>query len=429
MSTRVINDYTPKVSAGEPYRSPGLFCANVVDSGSPPIDGTYFWPLGNGSELWVNAPGATCPTRWAVRLTYGINTVAPDQYVYTDSGASVDRSAIGTPNSLYSFRPGFDDSLQKLMMVADSQVIDTTHCVPVMRSNPVSCRRGGNLEFGTNTLVAISDEGACFANNTMVVDIQTEPAMSKGLCTGSEVGQSTAVIGASGSYAAWLALAIGDEDNFNAIHESSQPGKPSAEYVVTCDYDVRNAYAFYEVTLSTQATLNGTTLRLVAAQGDNRCERPPSYGADLSGLLAEVAASSWQLLNENAGNDGWFDTLAQFAWHNVERKKRTMFAFNNSRNGLEDVLGLTAALVGAYMNSSLVPVPAKAIVANMRIGSGRAWAIAFVAPPLFTAIAIAVLLWKLSNGAESRLVEDLIVAPSGTEGQSRYVLVDREPRM
>jgi hypothetical protein len=246
--------------------------------------------------------------------------------------------------------------------------------------------------------------------------------MAKGLCTTGKVGQATMVLGATYEYAAWLAFSMGDQSAYDAIRSAVDRGDASSRYVVTCDMDVTNVYGFRKVTFSTRSKINGTAALRLSADDDAECPRPENYPQDMSGLLAEVAVAPWQVLLENTGIDGWFDTIANFAWINDKTVMRTRFAYNNSRNGLEDVLGITAALVGAYMNSTTVAIPASAVVANMRVGSGYRYAVVFILPPLIAAMAIALLTWRALRRDCPTSVKNWVSLPRNAWGGTSVVV-------
>ncbi|KAH7067866.1 hypothetical protein FB567DRAFT_252474 [Paraphoma chrysanthemicola] len=418
-STQSFDDYRPQISSGAPYPF-SIYCASVFPPGQTPRG--YFWNLSNGSRLYVNAPGGGCPTRWALRLTYGINVISPEDYAYTDSGVYIHASAMGAPISIYASRPGFSNRLLELTNKYNSEVIRTTQCVPVMKSNPVSCRSSGTLQVGANNLTAIADDRSCVVQALLPIDPRTTNAMAKGLCATGKVGQATMVLGATSAYAGWLALSMGDQSAYDAISAAADRGDTSARYVVTCNMDATNVYEFRNVTFSTRSKINGTAALRLSADGDTECSRPANYSQDMSGLLAEVAVAPWQVLLENTGLDGWFDTIANFAWINDGAIMRTRFAYNNSRNGLEDVLGITAALVGAYMNSTTVTIPASAIVANMRVGSGYRYAVAFILPPLIAAMAIALLTWRALRRTCPSTVKNWVKLPRNTWGSTSAVV-------
>ncbi|KAH7402448.1 hypothetical protein BKA66DRAFT_564364 [Pyrenochaeta sp. MPI-SDFR-AT-0127] len=420
ISTQKLHNYTPQVSSGTPY--PLDFCASIFSSGQPPILGGYYWDLPGGKRMYVNAPGGGCPTRWAVRLAYGINTASPAEFAYTDSEVHVHASAMGAPVTIYSWRPGYSSRLRDLMRAYNFEVINTTQCVPVIRSNPISCHASGSLRVGANNLTAISDDGLCTISAQLLANPYTTNTMVKGLCTTGNVGQSKIILGATAMYAAWLAFSMGDQDNFDAISTAVENGNYSSRYVVTCDVDATNVYTFRNVTFSTRTNLNGNTALRLSAEGDSDCERPMHYSTDTSGLLAEVAISSWQLMSENSAMDGWFDTVANFAWNNGPHSIRTSFAFSNSRNGLEDVLGVTAAMVGAYMNSSTIAIPATVVVANMRVGSGYRYAVVFVLPPVLAAIAIGALTWRLLRRNDRHFSPNSIKCPRHIRSTTHTVI-------
>jgi len=181
------------------------------------------------------------------------------------------------------------------------------------------------------------------------------------------------------------------------VHGFQQPWDPASTiaklpetYVVTCDVDTRDVFAFRNVTFSSQTSGSNTTTtfarRLDATFGGNECSPPSDYGSN-TGLLAIAALANWQTLNQNIDYDGWFDSIDQFATGKSGSPSREPpWAFSNSKNALEDVFGLTAALVSSRMNSTVVKIPAQVTITNTRIGTGHPVAILYAIPPLVVAV-------------------------------------------
>jgi hypothetical protein len=260
-------------------------------------------------------------------------------------------------------------------------------------------------------LTAVSADGSCSITGDLASDPAHGNTMASYLCPIGDVGQATIVFGATGGYAGWLGLSVGDKEEWILGRQTSNAGNYSLHYVVTCTVDVRPTYKFRNVTLYPWNKVDYTDGWLLIAEDLQECDYGSEYDAtNMNGLFAVAAASSWQLLTQNDGEDGWFQTLNTLANDQFSKPiPRSTFAFANSKNGLEDVLGVVAALVGAYMNNSAVAVPASAIVTNTRVGSGEWYAIIFILPPVGAAIILAVFAFQVVRGTVEMEVEELVV--------------------
>jgi hypothetical protein len=413
VSTRPVDSYNAIISSGAPFAQP-TDCATVYSPEQNPLSWTPFvWDLPNGDQLGVYASGGGCPTYLTEQLAYGINPISPQQCAYTDKGVCIDPSAIGAPVTIYATPSEgiFNTHLGSLIRSTASNVKSTTQCVPVMTSNPVSCQAGGSLRLGTNSLTVISADGSCNITGALATDPAQGNTMASELCTRGAVGQTTILFGATGGYAGWLGLSVGDIKAWEEGNRTANADNFSLHYAVTCTVDVRPTYTFRNVTLYPWNKADYTDGWLVIAEDLQECDYGSEYDTtDMNGLFAVAATSSWQLLVQNLGQDGWFQTLSSLANDQFsEPIPRSTFAFANSKNGLEDVLGLVAALVGAYMNNTAVAVPASAIVTNTRVGSGEWYAGILVLPPIGAAIVLAVLAFQVARGPGEMAVEELVV--------------------
>lgn len=130
--------------------------------------------------------------------------------------------------------------------------------------------------------------------------------MVKGLCTSGEVGQGTILMGATLLYAHWLALALGD---INASPEHIG----NSTYIIICMVDTRDVFEFRVVILNLQSqefSESGYAQSLVAL---GSCVPEVETIGYIQQALAAV--SSWQLLLQNYGLDGWFDSIGQISIH------------------------------------------------------------------------------------------------------------------
>jgi hypothetical protein len=405
LTTRTV-EYDPLVSSGLPCD-----CAAVSNT---PGDG-YYWNLENGLTITAGGNWGGCPPRVAVTLMASINAQNPDVFAYSDLGVAVYPTAIGTPVTVYGSIAGLGQSLSDLLSVYGSNAVYTTQCVRTMNTNPISCHVGGMVDTsgGGGLIVVTSSDGACSVSAGAGYNLSVDSIMAKGMCTYGEVGQATIILGATFWYAWWLALAIGKP--FGSDPHSSDT------FAVTCNVDARDVFRYRNVTLSLQDTnqISKTNLgRQVAGFGEE-CEifKPEeNYG-----LLAIAAVANWQDLQQNEGSDGWFDSINQFTVDPTGSAPRLPpYAFQNSQNSLEDVLGLTAALVTSRLNSTTVRVPGTAMITSTRVGSGKLFGLVYVIPPFFAALVLLALMTRNSAAGERGFstinLEDLI----GSSGQRSF---------
>jgi hypothetical protein len=161
---------------------------------------------------------------------------------------AVDSAAIGAPATIYT-GPEF----QNVSIQYGAYLMQTTQCVPVMTSNPVQCKTGGEVKVKNRTVYIQSSFNAS-DNYTTPPFINRDPRKDAVMAnrmfanvTG-EVGSITMVFGAvtdaigDVAYAADLAQAINDP---NAT--SYEMG--NSTYVVTCIVNSQNAYNYRWVTL------------------------------------------------------------------------------------------------------------------------------------------------------------------------------------
>jgi hypothetical protein len=115
--------------------------------------------------------------------------------------------------------------------------------------------------------------------------------------------------------------------------------------------------------------------------------------------LATAAGASWPLLNENKYLDGWLETLYTLC-------SNSPFVFNNSRNGIEDILGLASGIAlgffwGNVYDSEVYIENGVIEFAGVRVGPGKWWAIFYVVPSLFSALVLAILLRRTRHTLSS----------------------------
>ncbi|UZP36869.1 hypothetical protein NXS19_004685 [Fusarium pseudograminearum] len=147
-------DYQPLVPGP---RYPHNFTSTSEEcagQGEGKVSGAYRWPLGNDTAFFARYEGDCPPVRITSHVS-NINSESPDKYVYVDAGVAVDRSAMGASAQLYR-----GTAFQKLDQKHGQFLRSTTQCVPVMASNPVTCKKGGGkLRVGDDpkSLYSVSD--------------------------------------------------------------------------------------------------------------------------------------------------------------------------------------------------------------------------------------------------------------------------------
>jgi hypothetical protein len=170
--------------------------------------------------------------------------------------------------------------------------------------------------------------------------------------------------------------------------------------------DTTNVFDYRTVTFSQQSssiiTESGHAKSLVG--GASCTPDTPTVGLV---QMATAAAANWAPLKEGQELDGLFDSILQVAVRNITAllAREPPWAFNNSANALEDVLGLTAALVVSRINSSTVAIDATAVVTATRIGTGSLYSLVFTIPPAVAAVVIISLL-RFAFGYSRKLPVD-----------------------
>jgi len=224
----------------------------------------------------------------------------------------------------------------------------------------------------------ISDDGLCSLEVFFLgFDPRTENTMGKGMCTHGAVGQGTIVFGATYGYITWLA------ESMDVNISSTKPGQT---WAVTCAVDTTNVFEYRMVSLTFQNfNVSGSTYSRILTGGEPCVPEISIFGDE---LFATAATANWYPLFQNAGVDGLFDLIGQLVGF-----RGPPYSFSNSANALEDVLGLTSAIVSSRLNSTLqVSVNGTAYLTAARVGSGDISALVFILPPLACCILLAYLL-------------------------------------
>ena len=269
-------------------------------------------------------------------------------------------------------------------------------CLPVMVRNPVKCRPGGKLTWpnGGKMMKITADDRSCPAKQNIPTSLTKEIYIMKHLCTQGEVGQAVAIFGAAnGGYAQWMASAMGVDIG---------PSYPGQTYSVQCDIDVRKVFEYRNVTLALSKQIlkpaeKNLAFNRVLSAGEpcSLLGNPPVADA----LIATAALGGYFAIYGDGGN--WIQNLVNvvssygdYGHLTNESIRRGPFAFNDSTNALEDVLGLAGALSVSrvVLNISLIQSTGSAEVVFMRIGPGKLFALAYPFIPFIVGLVMVKLL-------------------------------------
>jgi hypothetical protein len=155
--------------------------------------------------------------------------------------------------------------------------------------------------------------------------------------------------------------------------------------------DARDILEYRTVTLNLQNSNTSDPSYARSLQGHEPCYPTPGTSAINDGLIATSAAANWQILSQNAGDDGLLDLLSDL----TDNWRPPPYAFNNSLNALEDALGLISALVASRINSSTTAASnGTAVITATTAGSRKPFAFAFIFPPVAAAIILFYLIVK-----------------------------------
>ncbi|KAJ2992564.1 hypothetical protein NUW58_g2118 [Xylaria curta] len=338
----------------------------------------------------------------------GINYKSPGDYVYAQSGVAVERTAIGAPTSIFT-----GAAFGNLSSQYGQSLVKLTHCVPVLTSNPARCQKSGRVTaVSANHLVTqvgnITLSHGVLPENLPSVDfglsrvLGRDSAMSNDifpLDTGSvgSVGATFMVFGARNdeqgdvSFASYLAGTVNDPD------DSAGRGG-NATYAVTCAVDASSSFEYRRVTLDLRALGKdkGSNYAQYLSGGEPCVPSVPTIG---SKLLATAGSASITLVHENLAKDGYFATLHRLSGY----RRGPPYAFPESTNALEDVLGLISGLAvsrlpladevisAAEVNEGKYRDSSSAVIEMTRLGTGSSEALWLLIPPAGSLIALFIL--------------------------------------
>ncbi|KAF8849772.1 hypothetical protein BDZ45DRAFT_809702 [Acephala macrosclerotiorum] len=398
--------YKTIISTQSTFDDPSLQC-RVLDSNAS--SSIFSWKLANGStlavgqntsEVWYCEPQSVKDV-FSNTLRTSLFTAA--DYAYVLGGVPVHQSAVGVPVGLgYDMTPTFGVGIWRTQL---SHLQWSRNCLPVLSQNPVQCEVSGNATVSSNA-VTVNAGGCTVSTPIYAVDPITEGVTAAGACTeGHEVGTATIVIGSANSHANTLA-GIMNGPEWNTSVET---------YAVACSVDIAPSIAFRSVRYESigiydEALSHGTSSAYhIIGDIDGDCEPRSAKYYDAStpsgpvGILnssrlltetalATAASASWPLLTEGSYSDGSLETL-----FNIFNLRGTS-GFNNSRNPVEDALGLASAIALGFFWETYQPdlefEDGVVEFTGVRVGPGKWWAIFYTLPSLFSAAVLMVLIWK-----------------------------------
>ncbi|MCJ1319557.1 hypothetical protein MMC15_004893 [Xylographa vitiligo] len=382
-------------------------CTAVVNSDP----GVSAWRLANGSFFVVNLDRTSCPARDTLSSIGTINAVNASTYCYADQGVAVKKSALGAPASIYTSEMAPDGSsvmlwLGTTLQTYQSSLLSTTQCVPVLTANPIQCRKESNVAFSGGYLSITTSDGCSVTTNPgTAADTATDGWTAATMCLHDDVGQATILLGSLNLDALYLAESIGDMDWL--AHVDPLARQEPTLYGAVCTVNSAPVIQTQTVTLTMgdqSETVNSFSRSI---HGDSRGCTPVALSNETfqdpinDKLRAIAALGPWQPLNtglleyvgqplESSGSVSDASNLTSFV-------RQPPYAFKNSRNALEDVLGLTSALALSRItvtgSTGAVDYVGHATIANTRVGTGKLWALFYMLPPMISSITLTALLF------------------------------------
>ncbi|MCJ1294828.1 hypothetical protein MMC34_006387 [Xylographa carneopallida] len=398
-------------------------CATTENS-SPDQAGIWTFPNGSSYQIWVNLD--FCPTSLIMSLMGSVNVIDSSNYGYSDLGVAIHPSALGAPASIYSSQATAGNSgvplwLNETLDTYKTDLLSISQCVPVLTANPIQCTRENNITFSSDGYLTITSDGCTATTYPGLPALNTTQSgwSASQICSRSDIGAATIVIGGLLADAGYAAEAIGD---VTWIKEWDAGNVPVPKlYGISCTVDTASVISTRNVTLTLldDSGNTGSFARSLSAQDLQSCT-PTSFSGGLdpitNKLLATAALGPWQLVNlgtlENLRSVLINSVLSQFNNDHTVYIRQPPFAFNNSRNALEDVLGLSSALAMSRLtmtgSTGQATYSGTGMVANTRIGTGERWALVYILPPLISSIVLLALLMttpRQTPFSSSRLTE------------------------
>ncbi|KAI4867143.1 hypothetical protein F4820DRAFT_224952 [Hypoxylon rubiginosum] len=363
---------------------------------------TYSWALNNGSFFYAAKDGSLCPLTLMMQMAQGINTGNTSDNVYSQAGVAVERNATGAPNVLFS-----GSSFRNISSAYGNALISTTQCVPVMTKNPVRCEVGGNVTITLpNIITAVTNDRTAFGelwpgnrtNSASVErDLSKDSAMVSGMAMAPWPGAEhigkielnfAAVNDPAGQvpFASYLAGAINDPDE-------PEYRTGSSTYSVTCVVNPHSVFEYRSVTLDLRAQDKAKDSNLAQYMSASQPCTPVNPTIS-NKLFAAAGTSSHLLVYEHSMLDGYIPTLIGLSGFH----RKPPYAFPDSTNAFEDVLGLVSGLAVSMVSVSGGTVSASALegqggnstalIEVTRLGSDSGEALWLLIPPICSLVVL-----------------------------------------
>lgn len=371
-----------------------------TDGGVGSVEGLV-WKLGNGSAIGLNAT-AECELQKVLPFLSQSNafSIGEDRdLVYSMGGVPVNFTAMGVPYEVpyEAFAGAFGLRTYNQPTGFWSELESVSICLPVLATNPVSCRQSGNVTQSGKNLI-VSSNGCTATSTYSRAEESSSGATVAGICAGPQEGTSTIVIGATGSHA--------DELEKTVIGAGKEK---SGLLAITCSVNIQPSIAIRRLKLLRypRKYLKNMNYNFHFVVTADKSKTSPCKGnitvssVSTSTALVAGAAASLQLLQERSHKDGYLETLlaARYNWGECQ----------GQCNDLEMALWVASAMgIGTYWGSGQDDDGPKVLeegvfdLEGVRIGPEQWWACFYLTPLLFSILA---LVWLLFETRRQWLVE------------------------
>ena len=370
---------------------------------------------------------------------------------YAIGNVAVMSSAIGGPvessKSLGPYISKLDITLAfRYNYTSFRNLHSVTLCHPVFDHNPVQCKPSGHFTNIGNIFTVTA--GNCTKSSTAFFPDPNYPVITAGVCPRNlSEGKSNVIFGTLNKWAEHLKL----------VTEARRVAK---NYSVVCEVDIAPVIAYRWVTLAPNSLYSFRTSEEKALGGDSTVDykylvsggelcTPTKDGVEIPPesiitppILALGAFAIDQVLSNMpsktfsmpAGNVLFLQAMEKLWWiprhlnndaqapllELTQKQRQSLFAFDNSRNALEDVLGLVtaiavAALYGTGMSDAGGYDSPHHIdggefrIYGTRVGPGKWWTVVFIIPELYSLTFLIVFLWRRDKSKTwSKIREELM---------------------
>ncbi|KAB8339106.1 hypothetical protein FH972_022042 [Carpinus fangiana] len=409
--------YSIPFTLNQDYGPPCFYQTTKNLSGSP-----FVWRSSNGSFFNFNESDLRCSTYTVPALLRQPEKykIGPHSAAYVMMGTTVNVGAVGTP---YDTSTGFIDGFGLGSTIEDAtfdghtdHFTSSTACMPNIVSTPYRCYPAGKTSVNNQTLT-VSGSG-CRATTNLTVRPDFVSTTTTGICINeTDIGRAKLVFGGTKGWAERFANAIDEGLKVRSV----PPPSRSQLYSVACDLVIDGSVSFRSVNLS--ATGVWSSLQVTGNEPCTPLDPAGNVVSPMAFLTDEALASGVLAAHQFLAERKYWDGDMQMLWRLLDSSqasssishrsvpipvsphRRDYYIFNNSRNSLEDTLGmLTAAAMGAYWGSVVtrplnfasdqVISGGEMCLPGSRVGSGEWWALVLIIPSLYSIVALLYLLQK-----------------------------------